>query len=298
MPTIEIPKDQDIYQSIDSPIEAGDIKIVTGTPVLLDDCETADQWSVISGAGVTISSSTYVVKEGAYSVRVHVPAGITGVVKCTKTSGSWDLSNLKYLKIWLFNYSPSQIINNDLFFGETVYNEQSSDLFTIPQLTWYQKSWDISVISNVDKNEVTIFAISFPNVAAYARSFYLDYLYADAGPSSIEGFDGDRIIGIYPKKFEIAYTGDGIDDRAIAIPRAKHPTNIRIIKAETGDTANNSEIWWNVNMVQYYSQDVRGQAAPQTDMIKTVTVGQFTLGTDLRVNANGKYYIATIEWED
>jgi hypothetical protein len=223
-----IPADLEIDMDGEDPSDPGDIKVVKGTVLELDDCDATTQWSVHSGAGVTIALDNSTFKEGTGSIKVSVPAGITAIIKATKASGSWDLTSYNYLKVWLRTNTATPAVNCNLHFGESAYGEQNKGAFTLPAGEFSQISWDISAIAAASRNAVTIFAVTLPAVGPTTNYFRIDYAFADPGPSQIKAFDGDRVIDLYPKVYQGTYTGNGSDPQTITLPRKGHPSAIFI----------------------------------------------------------------------
>ena len=52
-----MPSDLSIYIDGNDPTEPGDIKVVKGSLLELDDCDSNAAWSIVAGAGVTITES-------------------------------------------------------------------------------------------------------------------------------------------------------------------------------------------------------------------------------------------------
>lgn len=298
MANVTMSKDLEVYTDANDPTEPGDIKIVRIVGLEIDDCDALTQWSVHSGAGVTIELDTVNVAEGTGSVKVTVPNGITAVIKCTKSAGSWDFSSYKSLKLKLrraFNISSSF----DLFFGEANYDEQTENILLVPVFGWGAISWDISGIAAADRNAVTMFSVSATSSGDVQNVFWIDYVFADVGENTlIEGFDGERICHLYPKVRIGTYNGDGNDDRIVDLERCGFPSAIFLQKAEVGESSNNQMVFWTSAVAAFYSLLVGGGTAPQLDCIKGVFDGYFTVGTDLRVNSPNDKYVYVALYED
>ena len=278
------------------PIEPGDIKIVKGTLEVLDNCDSDAQWSVESGEGVTIEEDSSVVQEGSGSLKITIPPSTTAIVKLT--GGPWDLSALKYLKLWHFYYGSGEgagLGNAYLYFGEAVYNENVSSAFFINNV-WSCKSWDISEIPAANRNAVTQFAFKVVNNdATFPYDCWIDYVIADPGPSQIKAFDGDRVIQLYPKVYTSHYHATGDDDLAITIPRKGPPSRIQI------DGMVTRTVLWTTDMAAGHSKRMSNDTADNTDItdgIKSVGDCYFTVGTGAQVNTNGTIYHYTVWWDD
>lgn len=215
--------------------EPGEIKIIKGTLELLDNCDAITQWSIVSGTGVTISINQPVAYEGIGAVDIYIPAGITAIVKCTKSSGSWDFTTHKYLKAyiktWRALFSPPSISTAHFHFGESTYNEQSSTHLTFTG-AWTEISWDISAIASASKDGATIFAVEIPNPFAYHIHVGIDYVFADPGPSQLKSNDGDRVNIHYPKVMVDTWEGTGAH-KTVTLNRKGTPAFIRIIDIDT-----------------------------------------------------------------
>ena len=287
-----MPADLGIFMDENDPTEPGDIKIVKGTVEILDDCDSDAAWSVESGAGVTIEVDNSQVYEGTGSIKVTVPPSTTAVIKATKSAGVWNLTNYKYLRVFLYHGTPGYMPNCNLHFGEGAYNEQNFGVFTLPFPCWVQKSWDISGIPVASKNEVTIFAVTLPNASAFfSHIVRIDYIFADPGPSQVKAFDGDRVILLYPKFYRGTYVGTGNDDLSVLIPRKGTPNRIDIVK----DDGTNMVTWIQGMDI---GDSLRIGAATITDGIKTISDGSFTVGVNATVNTNGDTHIFTCFWDD
>jgi hypothetical protein len=272
----------------DDPIEPGEIKVIKGTILELDDCDSITQWSVHSGAGVTIELDESQVYEGTGSIKVTVPVGITAIIKCTKSSGSWDLTTYKYLKVVLRaeNATP----NCNLYFGEAAYNEQNLGAFTMSP-SWVQKSWDISGISAASRNAATIFAVYIPNASGVVRTFHIDYVFADPGPSQVKAFDGDKVIQLYPKICTGHYHGTG-SPLTVTLNRKGTPSGILLLP----NTGARDSFAWQTEMGGY-AKNLSNSAIANT-VITAVGDGYFTLGTNANTNTSTEIVSYIVMWDD
>lgn len=287
-----IPKNIELYADGTDP-DPMEVKVVKGALQDIHRCDAIDDgtavWSVHSGAGVTIALDNSIVQEGTGSIKVTVPAGITAIIKCTKASGSWNLSSYKYLKVYL--RKSTTITMGSVYFGEAAYNEQGQ-AFSMGSNVWWQKNWDISGIAAASRDAVTIFAVSA--TAGGPGYFWIDYVYADPGPSEIVGNDGDRRIRLYPKVYVGNYTGNGTS-QTITIPRKGTPAMVFV--KETGSVGGPSAIWWHKDMTATYSEGFGG-GNKVTNAITGVADGSFTVGGNAAVNTNGLQYNFFVLWED
>ncbi|MGB9627907.1 MAG: hypothetical protein ACPL6D_04545 [Thermodesulfobacteriota bacterium] len=276
-----IPKDLDIYMDGNDPSESGDIKVVCSPLLIMDNCDEITQWSIHSGYG-TRSLDKTIVKEGTGSIKLTIFPLNTVILKCVKSSGSWDISSHKYLKIWLRRGDIS-LFDLALYFGESTYDEQAKTTQVNAGLNeWRENSWDISAIPPENRDAVTIFAIRAKNLDLEKSAYlWVDFLRADPGPSEIKAFDGDRIITIYPKIYAGFYIGNGVDDRQINIPRKGTPCAVLIQRA--AGSLNNAAVWRHKNNESGKSFKIDGGAL-LTDGIKTFGNCFFTIGTNERVN--------------
>ncbi len=286
-----MPKDTDIYQDSNDPTEPGDIKIVRGTSVVLDTGDDVATWSVESGVGVTIELDESNVYEGTGSIKVMVPSGITAIIKCT--IGASDISDQKYLNIYL--RKGYAIEWGNLYFGEAAYNEQSHAITSTGVYIWKREIWDISALAVASRNAVTEFAVSAVSSDTVQNYFWIDYVYADPGPSSIRAYDGDRVINIYPKIYHGKYTSTGAA-LMIEIPRKGTPSYIEIQRDHATDSPC---IYW---QKEFGAGNVLSKTAAGiflTNRIDIVGDCYFTLGTDVEVNAAAAHdYYYTVMWED
>ena len=286
-----MPSDLEIYQDGNDPTEPGDIKIVSGFSEI-SDCDSLVAWSIVSGDGVSIALDTEKVKEGLSSIKVTIPEEITAVIKCV---GTWDFSTGKYLKVWLFESSGGGLANCHQHFGEASYIDNSSAHFNLATGYWQQKSWDISGIGTANRNAVIEYGLTLPGRVGATAYVHVDYAICDAGPSQIKAFDGDRVINLYPKTYSSSYSGTGIDNKVITIPRKGTPSRIQI------DGMVNRSILWTTDMAAGHSKRMANDTADNadiTDGIKSVGDCYFTVGTGAQVNTNGTIYHYTVWWND
>ena len=287
-----VPKDLGLYVDTNDPTEVGDIKLVTSTLLSLDNCDSIVQWSVHSGAGVTIALENSIVKEGTGSIKVTIPHGVTAIVKATKASGSWDLSAYRFLRAWL--QTPKSLSNMYLRFGEAAYNEQSTSSFVLSSSDgWKLKMWDISGITPTSRDGVTIFAVEALNSWISPQTLYIDLVAATEGYNQLKAKDEERVITIYPKIYMGTYSGDGIDGKTVVIPRKGTPKMVRIITTGTGQ----KEVIKDASFTTTTSQAADGTYLA-SDGIKSISDGSFTLGTNALVNSNGVLYYFTVFWQD
>jgi hypothetical protein len=272
----------------------GDLRYIRGTVLTLDACDATTQWSCNTEDGVQISAYAGGGIEGTGCLVVYIPAGKTALVKCTKASGSWDLQAYKYLRLYAMEGAMWTFAGCYKYFGESAYDEQTSASFMIGG-SWALYTWDISLIAAASRNAVTIFSLSIPNTSGAAKYVYIDDVYADPGPAQLKGHDGDRVILLYPKIYHGTYTGDGVDDKIITIPRKGVPTYIEIQR----DHATNSQcVYWQVNFGAGNCLLKSAGGAFLTGYIKTVGDCYFTLGTNADINTNEHPYYFTVMWED
>jgi hypothetical protein len=207
---VVVPSNTNIPFSGSDPTNPGDIVIIPGTSAVLvglDHCDAVTQWTYLYG--VTLDKVIF--EEGTGSAKIVIPPNTAFVAAiCTKSSGSWDLSGSKYLKVWLRTTIPSGVdaANCYLYFGEATYNEQSYGPLNLTNGLWTQIIWDISGIAGASRDAVTKFAVIVPNASPlYTRTLHIDYVYADlAGTGSkVETFDGDNILTLYPQGDLIGY---------------------------------------------------------------------------------------------
>jgi len=288
MPNITIPTDWGMFMDENDPTESGDIKVVKGTLLELDDCDALTQWSVHSGAGVTLEVDQVNVKEGTGSLKITIPPSTTGVVKAIKSAGSWDLSSYKYIK-FAARQSGGVLGTKQIHFGETAYNEQTTS-FSALDFAWKDKSWDISGIGASSRDGVTIVAFTLQNThTSFPLIIWIDYIFADPGPSQIKAFDGDRIILLYPKLKTGSYASSADASRTITLDRKGTPTYVQVMKL--GRVA----IIW-INGMGTHSNSAAGTDV--TDGITGVGDGYFTIGNGLYVNGDGGTYYYMVGWDD
>ncbi len=284
-----IPGDLDVYMDENDPTDPGDIKVVRGTLLELDDCDSIAAWSVHSGVGVTIALNNSTVYEGTGSIRVAIPAGITGIIKCT---GAWDISTYKYLKVSLYNDSGLSIPNCNIHFGEAAYGEQNMGVFTLSNAPggWVQKSWDISAIAEANKNGVTLFALTIPNASAFYYYIYIDYVFADPGPSSIRAFDSDRIINLYPKILTDHYHATGAQ-LVITLARKGIPSGVLFFPLTDAKDA----MAWQTE----FGTSVKNLATSATVAnVIAVADGSITIEANANINVNTQIVSYIVMWDD
>lgn len=286
----------DLVMDGNDPTEPGEIKVVKGTLSVLDDCDSDDQWSVESGAGVTIVESSYSPYEGTKCLRIHVPPSTTGIIKLTKATGSWDLSLNKYLSYFIRRATAllSDSIHFKTYFGETTYNEQNSGThFTITPNIWVSKSWDISAIAAASRNAITLFALEVENLSAVLNAgVTLDYVFSEPGPSQLKHFDGDRVYIDSPKVMVDTWEGTGAA-KLVTLNRKGVPVFIRIIDI---DTPNVPLIWMKGMEESSMQEDGIPSYTASHGGIYHVIDGSFTVHETY--TPNGKTILYMVLWED
>jgi hypothetical protein len=160
------------------PPDSSEAEITTEIMPQLINCDSLTGWSVESGAGVTVELDTSENVEGTGSIKITVPEAITGVVKYTKPTGSWDLSGQGMLKISIrvdgLHIEGATTDDVALCFGETAYNEQTKELLDVPYAGWTDYFWNIKPIADASKNAVTIFAVRIQNTGTGAMTVRVD----------------------------------------------------------------------------------------------------------------------------
>jgi hypothetical protein len=273
----------------------GNIKIVRGAVEVLDNCDVVTDWTVTSGADVTLAIDYTHVYEGNASILLYVPASTTAVI--TKNiGGAHNISTHKYFKMRFRNPYPATFAGAHMYFGESAYDEQDSGAFTIGMGDFTEYSWDISAIAVASRNGVNHIGFSVTTGSGGGAYFNFDYFFADPGPSQIKAHDGDRVILLYPKVYHGTYTSTGDDNLQIDIPRKGAPSYIEIQRDHATDAR---RIYWQTEFGAGNCLVSTASAAFQTNMIKSTGDCYFTLGTDADVNSGTPHnYYYTVMWED
>ncbi len=297
-----IPADLEIDMDSADPDQPGDIKVVKGTVIEINNCDSTTGWSLVgsSTGGVYIANNVWTSPySGVSSIALILPPNSTGIIKYTNPSTSISIYTNKYIKCRFMQSYYNKVENCVLYFGESTYNEQSSTAFSIPWTGWTEKSWNISAISTASRDAVTRFGLKAENTSTDGtRHVYLDYIIADPGPSKIKAFDGDATIQLYPKFQSGIYTATTEAPRTITLNKSGTPSHIRIQNITTGDATANDEVVWYSGMTQYYAARTGGAVAPSTDMVIDVGDSYFTVATDDRVNQATRNYGYCVMWND
>ena len=294
-----------IEGGIDFPMDAGlpavgEAKFVMGEPLDLHHCDAIDDgtavWSIHSGAGVTIALDPSIMNEGTGSIKVTVPGGVTAIVKATKSSGAWDLSAYESLKASLRRSDNSSMIWFYLRFGESAYNEQSHTVTTPPPAnTWVKQTWDISGIASGSRDGVTIFSVQATNSSGVSKSFWIDYVFAEPGPSEFVGNDGNMLIRFFPKAHFGSYTGDGQSSKTITLDRKGTPALV-FIQCVGG--SGRRPRYRTASMGAGNCLDWSTSTGYITDGITAFGDGTFTVGNGAEVNNSGDTYHYFVLWDD
>jgi hypothetical protein len=294
MVQVTVPTDLGMFADENDPTEPGDIKVVSGSPVEINDCDSLTGWEIVSGEGVSIQIDNGEVKEGTGSIRVYVPADVNAILKYTKPSGSFDISTQLYIKMWTYLVTiggPWENASLYALFGEAAYDEQGPQMMEASNL-WLQPKWDISGIAAGSRDAVTQFGINLDNrTRTYAKYLYFDYIIADPGPSEIKAFDGDRVIRLYPKIYKGSYVGDGTTQN-VPLPRKGIPSRIDI------DCVGRRLHRWYSGMTPEYIWylDIDGLWTNVYGRLNSVSEGVFQVTGVL--DANGETYYFTAFWDD
>jgi hypothetical protein len=182
--------------------------------------------------------------------------------------------------------------------------DRGPDANTTLTSKWAMRSFDLSSYSSAQRDVVTAVKFTITLTAGGGQAgppffVYIDYVYADPGPSQIEAYDGDRIIDIYPKVYCGTYTGNATNNTVITLPRKGIPS---VIFVKHYDAASYSfTVWWHKSMAAGKSERFDGGAATISEGIKAVADGSFTIGYTAitsPVNLNGEQYNYIVLWED
>jgi len=111
-----------------------------------------------------------------------IPSSITDTVTLTKSAT--DLSNTPSINFWVRSNTTGSFAR--IQFGESVSSEQTHNFTIDAANTWEQKLWDISGITDTDRDAVTKFAFEFTADAGGAI-LYFDYL--TGGPPNTPSLD-------------------------------------------------------------------------------------------------------------
>lgn len=280
----------------------GEVKVVKGTTQPIHNCDALAQdlgggitatWSVVSGTGVTIAIDTSIVYEGAGSLKITAPNGVTAIVKCELSGGSLDISAQEYLKA---KVKANQGLDQDyMYYGESAYTDNiSPSMPSIPTGQWGEWSWDISdtgTYPDSGQDAVTVFAFKVSAPLGGDLTFWVDLFFADPGPSQVAFNDGDRVGYVNPP-YVTSYTGTGVAHNE-SISRKGTIKRVDIVRT---DSLYNT-IMWMSGAPAGDSYNVSG-GSRLTTAITAVGDGYITIGTDSNVNASGGNYLMTVFFED
>lgn len=269
----------------------GEIKIVTPSHTVMDSCDLITQWSVVSGNGVNISTNRTEVAEGNGALQIDIPAGITAIVKLTKASGSWNMAgNTRVIKLWVKSVESNSVPGGYLYFGESDYNEQTSNQMVINNY-WHQLRWDIGNIAAGNRDAVSLFGFSL--TPGSNRTILIDNVVFASGYSKGKLNDGDAVMSFTPKFYRGSYVGNG-GNQTLNIPRAGIPDRI-----EVSSMAGNNRIpvLWPGYEAGNYSKRLDGFVYDGNGIFN-VQEGSFQVGPTDPVNHSGDYYFFHVFWND
>ncbi len=138
---------------------------------------------------------------------------------------------------------------------------------------------------------MTLFAVKATNNGSGTNYFFIDYAFADPGPSEIEAFDGDRIIDIYPKFYPGSYVGNGQSSNTVTFARKGTPA--MILLSRNGGT---NLYFWIKGMTSGYCHEIGATNAWITTGITDVAEGGFYVGST--INASDQTYVYGVLFED
>jgi hypothetical protein len=286
----KMPSDLNIYMDENDPTEPGDIKVVRGTPLVLDNADSVAGWSVVSGTALlALSSSPY---EGTGCVRVQVSGNGTVVIKTT--FGAQDLSAYKYVSSYI-----KKMVAANLTVAVNIIDDggdRGPDAPTsLTTNVWLQRQFNISSYTSAERNVVTAVEFTFviTGMAGGPGWIFIDNVFADPGPSSVRAFDGDRVINIYPKILVDTFEATG-NAQIITFSRKGVPAYIKVIDMDTPGVP----ILWMKGMGETsYLMDgtATGWYAANAG-IHDVIDGSFSVAAGVCPNA--KTHLYTVMWED
>ncbi len=295
-----IPSDLDLTIDANDPTIPGDIKVVSGNQVTLDNCDSANGWSLVSGNNTTITLQYADIMEGNSALRIQIPPSTTAIVQGNFAAA--NIADQAYLNTYL-RRTPT-VGNMALFFGETNYNEQTTGNFTLssPNI-WGLKQWDIGNIAANNRNGVTKFGLLAVNTSNSINALvYIDFIHGDPGPSQIKGKDLARVITLYPKIFLGQFTSSGNNQTVYVSangtsPSGRKGTPALIGTIRGGSATYNGLVLRHKDMTANNSVRADG-GAMLSDGILSMGEGFFTVGDNVRVNPGSNetiWFIALYE---
>jgi len=285
-----IPTDLDIYQDVSDPTELGDIRI-TGALTEIDDCDVYTTWTVHQGTGIMIVQETGDKVEGTGSVKITFPTGQYAIVHAEFAAKDLSGNNLIRCNIKTDNtvgFYPRAYIGED----DTLGNWQDLGVKFIDPLVWNDLTWNISAVSDANKDAVIRFALGVQNNTGSSRYLKIDFARAYKY-GQVKAIVPDGVIQLFPKFYVGTYVGTGDDNLQINIPRKGTPSAILILK---GGGTDNAGVIWTSTMTAGNSQQIEGGTILTTG-IKSVGDCYFTLGTYARVNSAYQMHFIAM-WAD
>jgi hypothetical protein len=161
----------------------------------ITDCETTTGWSIVSGAGVTISAST-LAYEGRYSIKVYIPASTTARVRFTPTS-TLDFTARDILFWWIRRSNGRNKATYTVYINDTVNGESSIEKARPYNADiWFRHSW----ITDGTDASIDRIDFEFTSTAAGATVFYLDLIQyaASTPPTRVTAAFPGGTVNIYP----------------------------------------------------------------------------------------------------
>jgi hypothetical protein len=288
----KMPSDLNIYMDENDPTEPGDIKVVRGTPLVLDNADSVAGWSVVSGTALlALSSSPY---EGTGCVRVQVSGNGTVVIKTT--FGAQDLSAYKYVSSYI-----KKMVAANLTVAVNIIDDggdRGPDAPTsLTTNVWLQRQFNISSYTSAERNVVTAVEFTFviTGMAGGPGWIFIDNVFADPGPSQLKHNDGDRVYIDSPKFYPGTYEGTTAH-KTVIIPRKGVPAYIRTICLDTDEIP----VLWMKGFGELSMQDYAvGGWFAAGEGIHNVVDGAFDLyGAAPGCNTNGQTYVFMVLYED
>lgn len=216
-----------IYEQTSDPIEDGDLKDVANL-IVLNNCDSANTWTVQSGNGVTITlvNDDDSVIEGTGAVRVTVPAGANAIVKTSFNAS--NIAAMRHLSLFVKPSANAGLATVQGWISEDAnsYNQTNLGNKIVLENDYRNVKWDLSSVSQNSRDNIVLFSLKLPFDSGNNLTYLLDYLRAEEY-HQLKVFMGQEIRNILPKIYSFYYTGSGNNaNQTVQIARKGAPTSI------------------------------------------------------------------------
>ena len=302
---ITVPSNLGLVLASAMPTEAGSLEYY-GKSIQLADCDTADDWSVVSGAGVTITADNQDYREGSGSIKFFIPAGVDGIIKYTLPIAQ-VCTGYQATKIWAktdYYSTDTPALMAQLALQVSANNSTwSTGAFTLSTIAtaWEEHDYVLSSLESAFYNSVAYVKFEISNTSASDITIWIDDVRAISYVSLQGVSHSGKVFQAWPKIKTGTYNGDGTTPRNIYVGRAESP-NVIVVQ---GIGATYYQTMWRMSiMAANDSLELGSSSAFATDCILGEGhdggnyQGYFTVGDNRKVNRNGDVYWYMCLWTD